>query len=285
MWCEFWPWLFSADWLLSVSALHSTSPKNQLRVRRGTCQGRLSSSRRTRYVLMNKEWTSQLFLSYTHTQCLPMCVNSLAHTHLCGSHTCQSGFSLTERRKSEWETQQFAGVELLASVLLVGLSVHVQRQRLCALLSGGRWAWVLRTEGFWHCVRLRVCVFLCSCASMCVTLVWSVCWAELWAFWGFQSSSTLLCDWEGEAQSQTALCFYPWVEQRAAEAAELWKSRWLNCLLHQKQNNSNTDFTEAATFTFLKFNQSAIDYIKDFYTAENNPSILSKATKILALFR
>lgn len=96
-----------------------------------------------------------------------MCVNSLAHTHLCGSHTCQSGFSLTERRKSEWETQQFAGAELLASVLLVGLSVHVQRQRLCALLSGGRWAWVLSTEGFWH-VHVRLCVWrLCG---VCVEL-------------------------------------------------------------------------------------------------------------------
>ena len=156
------------------------------------------------------------------------------HVHLCHSHTCQSCFSFTERRKGEWETQQFAGVEPLASVGLVGLSIHVQRQPLSDSLLDGRWAWVLRTEGFWLCVcayfwaqTVYYCVHVCLCVYC---LFWACDVAELWAFWGFQSSSTLLCDREGEAQSQTALCFYSGVEKRATKAAEPWKSVWLNCL-------------------------------------------------------
>lgn len=160
------------------------------------------------------------------------------HVHLGRSHTCQSCFSLTGRRKGEWETQQFAGLELLASVGLVGLSIHVQRQRLSDSLFDGWWAWVLRTKGFWRCVHLWVrayvyaqTVYHCGHVCLCVYCLFGVCdVAELWAFWGFQSSSTLLCDREGEAQSQTALCFYSGVEKRATKTAEPWKSLWLNCL-------------------------------------------------------
>lgn len=216
-------------------------------------------------------------------------VVSVIHTHsvfthvrkLVGTHTPVWFSHLSERlffnRKKKVWVRDAAVCRGGAVSLCASSWAFSSRSKAAAVCLALRWPVGVGTQ-YWG-------ILTCSCASMCVTLVWSVCWAELWAFWGFQSSSTLLCDWEGEAQSQTALCFYPWVEQRAAEAAELWKSRWLNCLLHQKQNNSNTDFTEAVTFTFLKFNQSAIDYIKDFYTAENNPSILSKATKILALFR
>lgn len=60
-------------------------------------------------------------------------------------------------------------------------------------------------------------MLLCITVFMCVLLVLCVCdVAELWAFWGFQSSSTLLCD--REAQSQTALRFYSGVEKRAIAA-------------------------------------------------------------------
>lgn len=225
LWCEFWPWLFSANWLLSVSALHS-----QLQIRFGTCQAQLLSTRHTRYVLMNKEWTSLSCYRHAHayTQCLPMC-NTCTHT--CRSHICQSCFALTGRRKVEWEMQRFAGVELLAYVGLVGLSIHVQRQPLSDSLFDGCWAWVLRPEGLWHRVHLLMCACYYALPCSCVYCLFCVCdVAELWAFWGFQSSSTLLCDREGEAQSQTALRFYSGLEKRATEAAEPWKSLWLNCL-------------------------------------------------------
>lgn len=186
---------------------------------------------------MNKEWTSlsskvaTVTHTHTHTQCLPRCVNTRTHTHtyLCHSHTCQSCFSLTERRKGERETQHFAGLELLASVGLVWLSIHVQRQRLSDLLFGGWWAWVLRTEGFWHCVHLWVYSYaLTGLMRVYVCIACFVCdVAEPWAFWG---SSTLLCDREAEAQSQTALRFYSEVEKRATKAASPWESLWLNCL-------------------------------------------------------
>ena len=176
MWCEFWPRLLSADWLLLASALHSTSPKNQLRMRRRTFQGWLLSSRCTRCALMNKEWTSQSLLSYTHTQCLPMCVNLMEHTPAWFSHPSELLFF--NRKKKGWvKDAAVCRVELLASMVLVGLSVHVQRQPLSATLSGGWWAWVLRAEGLWHCLRLCVCVFMCVCvcdACLECVLSWAV---------------------------------------------------------------------------------------------------------------
>ncbi len=106
-----------------------------------------------------------------------MCINMVTHTHtgahLCLSHTFQSCFSLTERREAEREMQQFAGVELLASVGLVGLSIHVQRQRLSDLLF--RWLVGVGT--------VSLCRFqLSSCVSMCVLLVLSV-----WCSWAMGS--------------------------------------------------------------------------------------------------
>lgn len=150
--------------------------KNQLQIRLGTCRARLLSTRRTRYLLMNKEWTSPssrvatVTHKHTHAMFTRVRKHGDRHTHtrehLCRSHTCQSCFSLTARRKGERETQQFAGLELLASVGLVGLSIHVRRQRLSDSLFNGWWAWALRTEGFWHCVylwalRMFLCVFMC----------------------------------------------------------------------------------------------------------------------------
>lgn len=102
---------------------------------------------------------------------------------ICCSHMCQSSLSITGRRKSEWEMQQFAVEELLAYVGLVGLSLHVQRQPLSDSLSTGWWAWALRTEGLWHRVYQQACtryyVLPFSCVSMHMLLVWSVwcCWA------------------------------------------------------------------------------------------------------------
>lgn len=226
-------------------------------------------------------------------------VVSVIHTHsvfthvrkLVGTHTPVWFSHLSERlffnRKKKVWVRDAAVCRGGAVSLCASSWAFSSRSKAAAVCLALRWPVGVGTQNWGiltlHasacvCVPVFMCVYVCDACVECV-LSWAV------GFLGLPELLHTLCDWEGEAQSQTALCFYPWVEQRAAEAAELWKSHWLNCLLHQKQNNSNTDFTEAVTFTFLKFNQSAIDYIKDFYTAENNPSILSKATKTLALFR
>lgn len=224
----------------------SLPKQNQLQIRFGTCQAQLLSTRHTQYVLMNKEWTSLMHTMFTHVQHM--------HTHVPFSHTvCQSCFSLTGRRKVEWEMQRFAGVELLAYVGLVGLSIHVQRQPLSDSLFDGWWAWVLRPEGFWHRVHLLMCACYYALPCSCVYCLFCVCdVAELWAFWGFQSSSTLLCDREGEAQSQTALRFYSGVEKRATKAAEPWKSLWLNCLQSRPRKPVTTSWLKLPQI-FLKF--------------------------------
>lgn len=203
---------------------------------------------------MNKEWTSlssriaTVLLSYTHRVFTHMRHNTATDTrtsvHLCHSHTCQSCFSLTERRKGEWETWHFAGLELLASVGLVGLSIHVQRKRLSDSLLDGWWAWVLRTQGFWHCVHLDcVCIFLCTnyisvLVCLCVYCLFWVCGAaELWAFWGFQSSSTLLCN-------SSPLLFRS--GEDSYQSSRAMKPPLIKLPAIYAQKTSNTNFTVAA---------------------------------------
>lgn len=115
-------------------------------------------------------------------------------------------------------------------------------------LCGSRWAFTSRSKAAtvwlplhwlvgvgtqnWGIVTLCVSatdfyfhVCLCTCC-----LFWVCDVAELWAFWDLQSSSTLLCDREGEAHSETAPRFHSGVEKRATKAAGPWKSFWLKCL-------------------------------------------------------
>lgn len=72
-----------------------------------------------------------------------------------------------------------------------------------SLMAGGRGYLELR-DSVTVCAY-SVAVHACT-VCLCVYSLFGVCAvAELWAFWGFQSSSALLYDREGEAQSQTVL--------------------------------------------------------------------------------
>ena len=65
------------------------------------------------------------------------------------------------------------------------------------------------------CVSGSMYTFLCTsyslqnvCVCVCVCIAGFECdVAELWSFWSFHNSSILLCDRDGEVQSQTALHF------------------------------------------------------------------------------
>lgn len=173
------------------------------------------------------------------------------HAHLSLSRTCQSCLPLTGRRKGGWEMQQFVGLEQLVSVDQVGLSIHVQRQRLSDSLFSGWWAWVLRTEGFWHCVNLWSRAYFCTqtvhiCVHVCIA-----CWESVGCSWaeGFLGLPELLHSPLWQRGSGTSSYSSPLLFQRgeATKAAEPWKSLWLNC----QQKASTANFTVEAMNHFL----------------------------------